>query len=144
MLVQAADAKRGSSHPTTAVVKIPSGQSLLLTENQQSIGGPPSLMEKLTLREREIVLKQGRRKVLNRGQTLFNQGAKAVHSIRFFQRPPQRPQLSFRKCNISQPYTAPHTNLPIHGSNAILDHVDCTSHNRRLRKPAQVHRCRFG
>jgi CRP/FNR family cyclic AMP-dependent transcriptional regulator len=76
MLVQAADATRGSSHPTTAVVKIPSGQSLLLTENQQSIGGPPSLMEKLTLREREIVLKQGRRKVLNRGQTLFNQGAK--------------------------------------------------------------------
>jgi len=33
-------------------------------------------MEKLTPREREIVLKQGRRKVLNRGQTLFNQGAK--------------------------------------------------------------------
>ena len=50
--------------------------SLLLTENQQLIGGPPSLMDKLTLREREIVLKQGRRKVLNRGQTIFSQGAK--------------------------------------------------------------------
>ena len=50
--------------------------SLLLSESQQSIGGPPPLMEKLTPREREIVLKQGRRKVLNRGQTLFNQGAK--------------------------------------------------------------------
>src|ERR1700710_1244316 len=76
MLVQAADATRGGSHPATAVTKPKSGQSLLLTENQQSIGGPPSLMEKLTQREREIVLKQGRRKVLNRGQTLFNQGAK--------------------------------------------------------------------
>ena len=50
--------------------------SLLLTENQQLIGGPPSLIEKLTIREREIVLKQGRRKVLSRGQTIFSQGAK--------------------------------------------------------------------
>ena len=40
------------------------------------MGGPPSLMEKLTIREREIVLKQGRRKVLSRGQTIFSQGAK--------------------------------------------------------------------
>src|ERR1700722_3186841 len=31
---------------------------------------------KLSLREREVVLKQGRRKVLNRGQTLFSQGAR--------------------------------------------------------------------
>jgi CRP-like cAMP-binding protein len=52
------------------------GQSLLLTENMRSIGGPPSLFETLTPRERELVLKQGRRKVLYRGQTLFNQGAK--------------------------------------------------------------------
>jgi CRP-like cAMP-binding protein len=33
-------------------------------------------MEKLTPRERELVLKQGRRKVLNRGQTLFSQGGR--------------------------------------------------------------------
>ena len=72
MLLQAVNSGRGSvpsQKPATS-------SSLLLTENQQSTGGPPALMEKLTLREREIVLKQGRRKVLNRGQTLFSQGAK--------------------------------------------------------------------
>jgi CRP/FNR family cyclic AMP-dependent transcriptional regulator len=66
----------GASPPSAAATRAKSSSSLLLTENQQSIGGPPSLMEKLTLRERETVLKQGRRKVLNRGQTLFSQGAK--------------------------------------------------------------------
>ena len=73
MLLQAVNSGRGSV-PSTQ--KSATSSSLLLTENQQSIGGPPALMEKLTLREREIVLKQGRRKVLNRGQTLFSQGAK--------------------------------------------------------------------
>jgi CRP-like cAMP-binding protein len=52
------------------------GTSLLLTENEQTIGGPPSLMERLTAAERETLLKLGRRRVLNRGQTVFNQGAK--------------------------------------------------------------------
>ena len=66
----------GQLAPDSAQVATTSRTSLLLTESQQSIGGPPSLMEKLTPRERETVLKQGRRKVLNRGQTLFNQGAK--------------------------------------------------------------------
>src|ERR1700749_5328175 len=73
MLLQAANSGRGtvpSSHKPAA------SSSLLLTENQQLVGGPPVLMEKLSPREREIVLKQGRRKVLNRGQTLFSQGAK--------------------------------------------------------------------
>lgn len=73
MLLQATNTVGGSS---AAAVKAKSSSSLLLTENQQSIGGPPSLIEKLTLRERELVLKQGRRKVLNRGQTIFSQGAK--------------------------------------------------------------------
>jgi len=73
MLLQAVNSGRGS---VPAAQKPATSSSLLLTENQQSIGGPPALMEKLTLREREIVLKQGRRKVLNRGQTLFSQGAK--------------------------------------------------------------------
>src|SRR5271169_2787124 len=73
MLLQAVNPGRGSASST---LKSASSSSLLLTENQQSIGGPPLLMEKLTLREREMVLKQGRRKVLNRGQTLFSQGAK--------------------------------------------------------------------
>lgn len=73
MLLQAGNGVRGSA-PSAAATKPAS--SLLLTENQQFIGGPPSLMDKLTIREREIVLKQGRRKVLSRGQTIFSQGAK--------------------------------------------------------------------
>ena len=64
MLLQAVNSGRGSA-PST--LKPAASSSLLLTENQQSIGGPPALMDKLTLREREMVLKQGRRKVLNRG-----------------------------------------------------------------------------
>src|ERR1700737_894544 len=75
MLLQAANVVRGSA-PSASAPRTKSSSSLLLTENQQSIGGPPSLMEKLTIREREVVLKQGRRKVLNRGQTIFSQGAK--------------------------------------------------------------------
>src|SRR5215510_10210219 len=73
MLLQAVNPGRGS---VPSAPKPAASSSLLLTENQQSIGGPPALMDKLTLRERELVLKQGRRKVLNRGQTLFSQGAR--------------------------------------------------------------------
>jgi CRP-like cAMP-binding protein len=73
MLLQAGNGVRGSS-PAAATTKPTS--SLFLTENQQLISGPPPLMDKLTIREREIVLKQGRRKVLSRGQTIFSQGAK--------------------------------------------------------------------
>ena len=77
MLLQAASAARGNV-PKAQASSARSGAtpSLLLTGNQQAIGGPPPLMDKLTLPERELVLKQGRRKVLNRGQTLFSQGAK--------------------------------------------------------------------
>ncbi len=53
-----------------------SSQSLLLTENVRSIGGPPELFEGLSQAEREIVLKHGVRRVFYRGQTLFNQGSK--------------------------------------------------------------------
>jgi hypothetical protein len=73
MLQAAANAVRGAGPPA---VRPAGGSSLLLTENQQWIGGPPALMDKLSQRERELVLKQGRRKVLNRGQTLFSQGGK--------------------------------------------------------------------
>src|SRR6266702_6070370 len=73
MMLQAANVVRGAVPPA---VRPAGSSSLLLTENQKWIGGPPSLMDKLTLRERELVLKQGRRKVLNRGQTLFSQGGK--------------------------------------------------------------------
>src|SRR5438105_9372314 len=48
------------------------GQALLLSDTL--VGGPQPLFQTLTLRERELVLEQGRRRVLNRGQTLFNQG----------------------------------------------------------------------
>ena len=50
-----------------------SSQSLLLSENVRSIGGPPALLEGLSFSERETVLKQARRRVFYRGQTLFNQ-----------------------------------------------------------------------
>src|SRR5947208_12414230 len=73
MMLQAASVVRGT---VPATVRPTGGSSLLLTENQQWIGGPPPLMDKLSQRERELVLKQGRRKVLNRGQTLFSQGGK--------------------------------------------------------------------
>jgi CRP/FNR family cyclic AMP-dependent transcriptional regulator len=76
MLLQAANAVRGSAPTAAASAGKSPTSSLLLTESHQSIGGPPPLMGKLTAPEREIVLKQGRRKVLNRGQTLFSQGAK--------------------------------------------------------------------
>ena len=49
-------------------------QALLLTETPALLGGPPPLFHMLTQRERELVLSHGRRRVLNRGQTLFNQG----------------------------------------------------------------------
>jgi CRP/FNR family cyclic AMP-dependent transcriptional regulator len=76
MLLQAANSVREGVAPMPASARSAASSSLLLTEYRQSIGGPPPLMEKLTLRERETVLKQGRRKVLNRGQTLFSQGAR--------------------------------------------------------------------
>jgi CRP-like cAMP-binding protein len=77
-MLEAANAVRGTTPlaSTGSATKSTGGPSLLLTENQQSLGGPPPLMDKLTQRERELVLKQGRRKVLNRGQTLFNQGTR--------------------------------------------------------------------
>jgi CRP/FNR family cyclic AMP-dependent transcriptional regulator len=50
-----------------------SNQSLLLSENVRSIGGPPGLLEGLSYSEREAVLKLARRRVFYRGQTLFNQ-----------------------------------------------------------------------
>jgi CRP/FNR family cyclic AMP-dependent transcriptional regulator len=66
----------GASLPRISASPAAGGQSLLLTESAQSLGGPPSLFEALSARERETVLQRGRRKVLYRGQTLFSQGAK--------------------------------------------------------------------
>jgi CRP/FNR family cyclic AMP-dependent transcriptional regulator len=49
-------------------------QALLLTESPALLGGPPPLFHLLTPHERELVLSHGKRRVLNRGQTVFNQG----------------------------------------------------------------------
>src|SRR6266568_8887212 len=53
-----------------------SGRSLLLTENVRAIGGPPALFETLSQSERDTVIRCGKRRVLYRGQTLFNQGSR--------------------------------------------------------------------
>src|SRR5258708_26655706 len=66
----------GNNLPRSSAPQTTNSQSLLLTESAQSLGGPPSLFEALSPSERETVLKRGRPKVLYRGQTLFNQGAK--------------------------------------------------------------------
>jgi CRP/FNR family transcriptional regulator, cyclic AMP receptor protein len=50
MLQAAANVVRGT---VPATVRPAGGSSLLLTENQQWIGGPPALMDKLSQRERE-------------------------------------------------------------------------------------------
>ena len=56
-------------------------QTLLLVESRSLVGGPSPLLAWLTPRERELVLSHGRRRVLNRGQTLFSQGARTTASI---------------------------------------------------------------
>lgn len=75
MLLQAAKPSSGTV-PAKPAGRSSAGTSLLLTDHDEAIGGPPSLMDKLNQRERELVLRQGRRKVLNRGQTLFSQGGR--------------------------------------------------------------------
>lgn len=50
-------------------------RALLLNESGSLFAGPPPLLQALSAREREMVMSRGRRRVLNRGQTLFNQGA---------------------------------------------------------------------
>jgi CRP/FNR family transcriptional regulator, cyclic AMP receptor protein len=50
-------------------------QALLLTDGGTVLSGPPPLFEGLSTRERELVLSHGRRRAINRGRTLFSQGA---------------------------------------------------------------------
>jgi CRP-like cAMP-binding protein len=52
-----------------------SQRPLLLTESGSLLAGPPPLLQGLSQHEREMVLSHGRRRVLNRDQTLFTQGA---------------------------------------------------------------------
>jgi len=76
MLTYAATA--GPTAPEGSGRRAPStadGKSLLLSESATLAGGPPSLFQSLSQRERDLVLSHGRRRVIYRGQTLFNQGA---------------------------------------------------------------------
>jgi CRP/FNR family cyclic AMP-dependent transcriptional regulator len=50
-----------------------SRRALLLSESGTLLAGPPPLFQGLSPRERELVLSHGRRRVLDRGQTLFGQ-----------------------------------------------------------------------
>jgi CRP/FNR family transcriptional regulator, cyclic AMP receptor protein len=70
----AAGSTRGST-PRHTTAPQASSQALFLTESARLLGGPPLLFQALTPPERELVLSHGRRRVLNRGQTLFNQGS---------------------------------------------------------------------
>jgi CRP/FNR family cyclic AMP-dependent transcriptional regulator len=51
-------------------------RALMLTESPRTLGGPPSLLQFLSAEEREIVLRQGQRRVFYRGKTLFSQGSR--------------------------------------------------------------------
>jgi CRP/FNR family cyclic AMP-dependent transcriptional regulator len=64
-----------AARPDASAPRSRDGQALLLVESHTLAGGPPPLLQSLTPRERELVLGHGRRRVLYRGQTLFNQGA---------------------------------------------------------------------
>ena len=60
-LARAPPSRNGSRH------------ALLLSESRTLLAGPPPLFQALSPRERELVLSHGRRRVLDRGQTLFSQ-----------------------------------------------------------------------
>jgi len=60
--------------PRPPLSRAGAGQALLLSESKALLAGPPPLFQALSSRERELVLSHGRRRVLNRGQTLFSQG----------------------------------------------------------------------
>src|ERR1700722_3436391 len=75
MLTYAATA--GPTAPEGSGRRAPStadGKSLLRSETATLAGAPPSLFQSLSQRERDLVLSHGRRRVIYRGQTLFNQG----------------------------------------------------------------------
>lgn len=49
-------------------------QALLLSENALLSSGPPQLLQRLSLKEREDVLREGQRRVVYRGKMVFSQG----------------------------------------------------------------------
>src|SRR5436190_24056055 len=74
MLFNAAGSERDSPAAPRASSQAGNRQALLLSESGSLLAGPPRLLQALSARERETVLSHGRRRVLNRGQTLFSQG----------------------------------------------------------------------
>ena len=74
MLFNAASSERDSPAAPRGSSRAGNRQALLLTESGSLLAGPPPLLQGLSTRERETVLSHGRRRVLNRGQTLFSQG----------------------------------------------------------------------
>src|SRR6266481_6842843 len=81
-------------------------QALLLSESRALLAGPPPLFQALSSRERELVLSHGRRRVLNRGQTLFSQGTThegiyLIESgrIRVFYNAPSGREITLAYCN---------------------------------------------
>jgi len=72
----ASPALRSSAKPDVKPAARPaSTPALLLTENPTLLGGPVPLLQNLSAQERDLVLSHGQKRVLNRGQTLFNQGS---------------------------------------------------------------------
>jgi CRP/FNR family transcriptional regulator, cyclic AMP receptor protein len=74
----ASEPKGTTQKPVGPVAESPgkTSRALMLTESPRAIGGPPSLLQHLSADEREFVLRQGRRRVFYRGQTLFSQGSR--------------------------------------------------------------------
>jgi CRP-like cAMP-binding protein len=67
---------KGTTQGRSAESPGKASRALMLTESPRALGGPPSLLQHLSAVEREIVLRQGRRRVFYRGQTLFSQGSR--------------------------------------------------------------------
>jgi CRP-like cAMP-binding protein len=68
--------REGAEAPNRPRPESSAARSLLLTEGVRASGGPPSPFDTLTPAERNTVIRYGKRRVLYRGQTLFNQGAR--------------------------------------------------------------------
>ena len=63
-----------SAGPQSQLPHTGENHALLLAERHALVGGPPMLFASLTPHERSLVTSHGRRRVLNRGQTVFKQG----------------------------------------------------------------------
>jgi len=74
MLLNAGNSERDDHAPARTPSRTGNRQALLLSESGSLLAGPPPLLQALSQSQRDTVLSHGRRRVLNRGQTLFSQG----------------------------------------------------------------------